>query len=134
MRKQIIHCGRNGGRKYFRIYKPDHPHATSNGYVLEHRIIIENSLGRYLESNEHVHHINEDPLDNRIENLRLVTMREHMSIHFKKDLSGRRCVDCGSDRTYVGKSPKYINGSFYLWYKQSDGFLCSKCYNRHKRQ
>ena len=37
---------------------PDHPYATKNGYVLEHRIIMENHLGQLLNPNEIVHHKN----------------------------------------------------------------------------
>lgn len=34
-----------------------------------HRIIMEEHLGRFLEPNEHVYHLNGDSRDNRIENL-----------------------------------------------------------------
>lgn len=59
----------------------DHPSATKNGYVLEHRIIIENYLGRILNSNEVVHHDNECKKDNRIENLVLTTKKDHAILH-----------------------------------------------------
>lgn len=59
----------------------DHPFATENGYVLEHRIIMENHLNRILNPNEVVHHINESKKDNRIENLQLMKVGEHESMH-----------------------------------------------------
>jgi len=46
-----------------------------------HRHLMEVKLGRKLTRGEVVHHINGDPLDNRIENLQLMTCREHNIFH-----------------------------------------------------
>jgi len=68
---------------YIYIYAPRHPFAKKN-YVLEHRLIVENKLGRYLKPTEVVHHINMIKNDNKIENLMLFkTQKEHMSFHRK---------------------------------------------------
>jgi len=48
--------------------------------VREHRFIMQNHIGRLLLPHEHVHHINGDGLDNRIENLQLLTNSEHQKL------------------------------------------------------
>ena len=50
---------------------------------LEHRVIMEQHLGRKLESGECVHHINENKTDNRLENLVVLSRSEHQKLHLK---------------------------------------------------
>lgn len=73
-------CKQSNG--YILEYAPDHPYAIKNkGYVLQHRLVVERQLGRYLLPSEVVHHRNEDKQDNRFENLEIVTRSRHMSHH-----------------------------------------------------
>lgn len=84
--------GWKGGCLYERGYKmviaQNHPKAVSKGgglkYIREHRLIMENHIGRYLEDNEVVHHINGDISDNRIENLSLMEHGDHSRLHINR--------------------------------------------------
>lgn len=50
-------------------------------FIGEHRLVMQNHLGRKLLSSEVVHHKNEDTRDNRIENLEIMSLSEHAKHH-----------------------------------------------------
>lgn len=76
---RLVHKG------YVYILQKDHPKSDRDGYVSEHRLVMEKHLGRYLVDREMVHHKNADRADNRIKNLELVeSQSEHMKQHYPK--------------------------------------------------
>jgi|GEM_PF-2114728 len=66
---------------YVLRHSPSHPDA-SGGYVLEHRLIAEEMLGRRLRPDEDVHHIDGDKTNNSRENLLVVGHDAHAELHW----------------------------------------------------
>jgi hypothetical protein len=66
-------AGLSSPRKYVVI-------KVNGKYIREHRHVMQEHLGRLLEKHEHIHHINGDPTDNRIENLQVLTNSEHQKL------------------------------------------------------
>ena len=58
---------------YILEFHPDHPRAEGEGWVPQHYLVMEQSLGRLLYPDEEVKHINGNPHDNRVENLKIIT-------------------------------------------------------------
>lgn len=56
---------------YIQVYSPNHPYAHRNGCVVEHRLVMEEKLGRYLLPSETVHHkgMRYSDIRNRSDNL-----------------------------------------------------------------
>jgi len=66
---------------YKLIYKPSHPDARSDGYIFEHRLVMEVKIGRRLLKKEYVHHLDHNKLNNNLNNLILINNSNHMKKH-----------------------------------------------------
>lgn len=75
---------------YILIRKPDHPNCDSKGYVLLHRLIVEEHIKRYLTKGEVIHHIDFNKDNNDISNLQILNASEHAYIHSRKE---RKVID-----------------------------------------
>ncbi len=67
---------------YVRIYRPGHALAARDGYVLEHRLVLDEA-GFEIPDGHHVHHRNGVKSDNRIENLEVILASEHNAAHIR---------------------------------------------------
>lgn len=92
--KEIKIQGLHIGYPYFIDYS--HPLATGNsGRVMLHRHVASMKVGRWLTTEEHVHHIDENKLNNLPDNLEVLSITEHNKIHFTR-LKPIECKNCGS--------------------------------------
>ena len=93
---------RKDGRAHTIIVHPDGRKQTQS-YP---RFLMEQKLGRSLLPSEHIDHVNNDPTDNRIENLQILSQRDNN--RKAAALSSRKlitftCPCCGKETT------KYLN-------------------------
>ncbi len=110
-----------GSRGYIYEKCPDHPACNNKGYVRQHRLVIERSIGRYLTGTEVVHHKNKNTSDNRLENLQLCKNEtEHNLIH-----SPPRFCHCGEPHCAKGLCRKH----YYEWAKEQGMFKTAKCWD-----
>lgn len=84
--------GRRKVHGYVYVYRPEHPDARTDslrGFIVEHRVVMEEKLGRRLAKSETVHHINGKTDDNHPDNLELRQGKHGAGVVME-------CADCGS--------------------------------------
>jgi hypothetical protein len=86
--------GLNNGYRYF--LDKHHPLAyDGTGLVLYHRHVASIQSGRWITSNEHVHHIDGNRLNNASDNLQIVSPAEHARLHKNStDTIELTCIHC----------------------------------------
>lgn len=70
---------------------------TKHGFILRARYVVEQYLGRYLTSEESVHHKDGNKFNDAISNLEVLSKSEHAKIHAKRGrtLVQLECPNCG---------------------------------------
>lgn len=62
---------------YVAVWMPEHSRSNHVGYVKEHILIMEEKLGRPINKDEHIHHIDFDRQNNNINNLWMASNKKH---------------------------------------------------------
>jgi hypothetical protein len=125
----------NGGKftrkdGYVEIYSPQHPRVLTRKakmirqYVMEHILLAESKLGRFLHDNEVVHHLNGIRNDNRIENIVVMTRAKHAKEHNPRVPKNKwahsyaSCLGCGTiEKKHWGKG--YCRNCFMRRFRKS---------------
>ncbi len=102
-----------GGRRinkdgYVSIWNPKHPNSTKQGRILEHRLVIEKHIGRMLDSDEVVHHVDFDKTNNSINNLYLTTRKRNSKLN--RDICGliKQLMNTGAVKFDTKKGEYYL--------------------------
>ena len=116
-----IRADGHGGYRH-KIKVRQNPRKTH--YVMYARYMMECKIGRKLRPDEIVHHINRDPLDDRIENLQLVSRGEHNRIHLSGVINWstinaankQRIANCKKERIRLQPEIlKLYNSGYGVW-------------------
>lgn len=98
-RKVMLNFVKDNVLGYMYAYAPEHPYANRAGKVYEHIYVMSEHIGRKLNPDECVHHIDRNRENNRIENLQLLTLSEHAKLHAREDKGiefiKTNCLTCG---------------------------------------
>jgi len=100
---------------YWYVLKRDHPQSGKQGYIAEHRLVMEKHLGRYLEKSEVVHHVDHNITNNSIINLKLYSSHGQHTKHAHPEVYEK------ARKVSLGRKP--IN------YAQTE-HTCKQCSNR----
>lgn len=91
---------------YVLVKYPSHPAADVRGYVYEHRLVMEATLGRYLRAGERVRHNDRNPGNNSPLNLTLVRPLDRVA-------KTKCACGCGASMTKLdssGRLRRYVSG------------------------
>lgn len=108
---------------YVKVKVKEHPAKDKRGYVLLHRLVMEDYLNRYLKDDEFIHHKDGDKLNNDLSNLELVYSEKHAKEHY---------INMDVDKKtgqFVCSEPKFNEIMFRLYDKDRN---CTKEYTLSK--
>lgn len=106
----------------FWVYRPDCPRAYGKGYALRSHVVWWLHTGKVHPEDSELHHVNDHPLDDRIENLMVLDNGTHQRVHRTKealfDCGGCGCVFSVPEwrvmqRRRLGQAPKYCSRVCY---------------------
>ena len=106
---------------------------VNNKSVREHRHVMEQHLGRPLDRDEHIHHIDGDKLNNKIENLILISNAKHRSQHSKIYKDIKQCTKCKKDKPLSAFTFRLNNPKYSIRKKFHDSW-CKTCNIKIKRE
>jgi hypothetical protein len=84
-------------KEHFIVHRPDYPGCYKNGQAKRAHVVYWLKTGMAPAKGEDIHHVNENPLDDRFENLKLIPHGEHSKLHMTKPMQPLVCTHCGKE-------------------------------------
>lgn len=119
-----------------RVYNKETKKVTSYP-----RMLMEEYIGRSLDRDEQIHHIDGDVTNNDISNLQILKLGEHQKLHSRKYFDKEMiCPWCGKAFIWTAKQQSYFYGN--LNYRNNKSVHtgkpfcskhCSGCYTRNEQ-
>ena len=98
-------------KKGYVLEKVSHGKGRRN-WVAQHRLVMERHLGRSLSTDEHIHHIDGAPANNELDNLVIVSRREHFvlikMLQFIRDPRGGKRLAKAFVLTILSEHPQLL--------------------------
>ena len=110
------------GYQYF--CDTNHPLSNTSGYVYYHRHVASLKIGRWLLSEEVVHHIDGNKTNNSPENLEVLSREEHGRLEQNKIGNYKEEIKCSKCEKVTWLTDKKVQGRIPL---------CRECTNLSKR-
>lgn len=111
---------------YVRLWKPGHPLANADGYLLEH-IYVLHEAGFVIPAGWHTHHVDGDKQNNDLDNLVVCTPKAHKFLHLGGEGEVRN--QFGTHRVRARRPCATCGTPFKPW--KATGRYCSRsCSNR----
>lgn len=103
------------------------------------RLLLEEKLGRKLATNEQVHHIDGNPLNNDVDNLEISMLGEHQLLHNQPKYFDKTavCVWCGKEFTWTVEQQRRFRGNRKRIDRvctNTEPFCSKSCAAKHGRQ
>lgn len=115
---------------YVKRLVANHPYCDKRGYVMEHRLVLEEFFNRFLRPTEIVHHLDGNRQNNLVSNLELL---DDQNKHASKHLRGKR----NPNGRFVSVEPifeeikfRFLNDNTGLIEIKTLGQLIGKTYRR----
>lgn len=126
---------------YRAILMPEHPRSMNgnwDGYVYEHIVVAEESIGRPLEKDECVHHLDFNRSNNRIDNLIVLLKSQHSKLHMWFDAGAPVVKTAGMQGVNSGKAkvikPEYCEKCGRTLQYQQEKYCSNECSASSRRK